>query len=131
MVAAGLHIGCVAADAPHRRAVPPAPQPVVEFMVYPRISFCPGTVEATVRVREPGPEWDCVAENFWWGDGDRSGHTACDPGVRWLRVYSDRHIFRRSGVYVVAVEFTGIQEGRAFRLYRDKATVEVRGGLRC
>lgn len=128
-MAIGLLLGCAPSARPG--AVPTAAQQRVELRVSPRVSFCPGTVEAIVRVHEPGPEWNCVAENFWWGDGDRSGHAACDPGVRGLRVYSDRHLYRRSGEFLVIVELTGIEGGRAFRLYRDEATVEVRGGLRC
>jgi len=126
-VAIGMHVGCAVAAAPFHV---PAKQ-AVEFRAYPRIVFCPGTVEVLVRVYEGGEWWECVAENFSWGDGDRSWHASCDPGDRALRVYSGRHIYRKAGGYELQVRFTGVRAGETKVLFKDHVVIDVRGGLAC
>lgn len=128
-VVVGLDIGCAAANRPYRAAIPAAEQ-TVEWQVHGRLGFCPATVEAIVRVREPGPEWECVAENYNWGDG-RSAHSSCDLGDRALRVYSARHVYPRSGLYVLVIEFVGVKAGKVKTLFRQEVPIEISGGLAC
>lgn len=126
-VLVGLHLGCLVTQARYQRAAGDAPPKAQLSLRGGRVAFCPATVEAIVRVREPGPDYVCVGERWVWGDGDVSEHEACDPGDPYLRVYAKKHIYRRAGAYTLAVM---LWNGDGM-LFTDHLDLDIRGGLAC
>lgn len=108
----GSLAGCALAT---RQAHVPVPRADAQLTVWPRLALMSPAasgvrVLVTLRVHRPTPEMRCAAELWEWGDGETSGHSEdCRPEdlAPWPNgvpmVLTQEHIYRRSGIYAVAV----------------------------
>jgi hypothetical protein len=110
-------------------------RPELDIRATPRTGFSPLSVLFTLELKEGGDHEDyyCPELEWEWGDGDRSiQESDCDPWVpgetKITRRYTNRHLFRFSGVYTVTVRLKRVD--RTIARITHRLTVRQGAGER-
>ena len=111
-------------------------KPQLELRVSPRFGFSPLNVFVTAELKggDDMEEYYCPELEWEWGDGGKSINEGdCDPwedGVTEIeRRFSDRHLFKYAGVYLISLRLKRLNKTIAkttFKLTVRQGAGEVR-----